>query len=95
MGRQAGKLLLNTLSFAFQTLSVLLAWKYKCDIFINVSGLDIWKKTYGFDWADWVPGNSIKAGYSKLHEHCLREEYGEYAQKCKKKSRFFKCGGTV
>ena len=92
MGRQAGRLLQHPV-ICISIFGSSTGIEY--DIFINLSGLDIWKKTYGFDWGDWVPGNSIKAGYSKLHEHCLREEYGEYAQKCKKKSGFFKCGGTV
>ena len=61
------------------------------------SGLDIWKKTYGFDWADWIPGHgpSGHADFFKLKEHCLREEYGTYAQSCKKDGGFFKCGGLA
>ena len=58
------------------------------------SGLDAWKRTYGFDWADWVQGmQGLCADLHKLRKHCLEEEYGSYAQNCKKGGGFFKCGG--
>ena len=58
------------------------------------SGLDAWKRTYGFDWADWVQGmQGLCADLHKLRKHCLEEEYGTYAQNCKREGGFFKCGG--
>ena len=55
------------------------------------NGLHLWKKTYGFDWADWIPGHGEDANMFKLKEHCLEAEYGQYAQNCKRKGGFFKC----
>ena len=54
-------------------------------------GLKIWKKTYGFDWADYVPGRGKAAHHFKCNEHCLKAEFGSFAQKCKREGGFFKC----
>ena len=63
-----------------------------------ISGLDAWKRTYGFDWAEWGVGSGsslVDSIHYSIKEHCLKEEYGTYAQNCKKNARFFKCGGDV
>ena len=54
-------------------------------------GLNIWKRTYGWDWAAWVPGHGKTATLSKSRKHCLLAEYGSYAQNCKKNGGLFKC----
>ena len=57
-------------------------------------GVNLWKKTYGFDHVFWGPG---KGGYSrrdKCQNHCLEAEYGkrgEFATDCKKNKGVFKC----
>ena len=60
-----------------------------------MKGLNLWKKTYGWDWAAWIPGSlSSSIGstdLSKGREYCLRAEYDDYAQNCKKNGGFFKC----
>ena len=64
-------------------------------------GLELWKKTYGFDWADWLPGQGNDGklnGYSFEHimTHCkLQAQYNSFAQSCKKSGGFFKCCGKL
>ena len=53
--------------------------------------LDLWKKTYGFDWAAWTVGHGGNESITISREHCLEAEYGSYAQECKKNGGFFKC----
>ena len=53
--------------------------------------LQLWKRTYGFDWAEYIPGEGSNAETFRCNEHCLREEYGEYAQTCKRNGGLFKC----
>ena len=55
------------------------------------SGLELWKKTYGFDWADYVNGSNSTGEDFKRRQHCLDAEYGKFAKDCKKKGGFFKC----
>ena len=52
---------------------------------------DLWKKTYGFDFSSPIPGANKKANMSICQQECLKEEYGEWAQKCKREGGFFKC----
>ena len=54
-------------------------------------GLGIWKKTYGFDWADYVPGRGTETHHFKCNEHCLKAEFGTFAKKCRKAGGLFKC----
>lgn len=54
-------------------------------------GLNIWKKTYGFDWSDYVPGKGRVSHHYKCNEHCLKAEFGGFAKKCKKEGGLFKC----
>ena len=49
------------------------------------SGLEMWKTTYGFDWAGWVRGSLLNNGATqvdkfKRNKHCLEAEYGSFAQ---------------
>ena len=59
-------------------------------------GLNLWKKTYGFDHVYWMPG---KGGYidpERHYEHCLEAEYGKHGKfsiDCKKNKGLFKCCG--
>ena len=54
-------------------------------------GLEIWKKTYGYDWADYVPGKGRETHHFKCNEHCLKAEFGTFAEKCRKEGGLFKC----
>ena len=54
------------------------------------SGLEMWKKTYGFDWAAWVPGNGMQVDRYKRNKHCLEAEYGSFAQERSPDSLFFR-----
>ena len=54
-------------------------------------GLELWKKTYGFDWAEWTDGEGKKQSLGKAKIHCLRAEYDKFAQDCKKDKGVFKC----
>ena len=57
-------------------------------------GLNLWKKTYGFDHAYWLPGQGPYLNSEKAYEHCLEAEYGKYgsfAIDCKKNKGLFKC----
>ena len=54
-------------------------------------GPSLWKKTYGFDYTAFIPGKDGLSDLHKCHVHCLKEEYGEFAQKCKREGGFFKC----
>ena len=58
-------------------------------------GLGIWKKTYGFDWADYVPGRGTETHHFKCNEHCLKAEFGSFAEKCRKEGGLFKCCTTL
>ena len=55
------------------------------------NGLQIWKKTYGFDWADYVPGRGKASRHYKCNKHCLQAEFGKFAEKCRKEGGLFKC----
>ena len=57
-------------------------------------GLELLKKTYGYDWATWNAGHGGNASLTKRREHCLEAEYGSYAQECKANGGFFKCCAT-
>ena len=49
--------------------------------------LNIWKKTYGFDYAYWVPGKGKDGKLETCQAHCLEAEYGKhdnFASNCKK-----------
>ena len=54
-------------------------------------GLELWKRTYGFDWADWDYGKKEEGNSIKVQEHCLQAEYSSFAQDCKENGGFFKC----
>ena len=57
-------------------------------------GLNLWKKSYGFDHAYWIPGKGKVAYVEKCQAHCLEAEYGKhgsFALDCKKNKGFFKC----
>ena len=62
-------------------------------------GLELWKKTYGFDWANWLVGNNGKLekdAFKFLMNHCkLEEQFNSFAQSCKKSGGFFKCCGKL
>ena len=58
-------------------------------------GLELWKKSYGFDWAAWTLGHGANESLTKTREHCLKAEYGNYAQDCKTHGGFFKCCAKV
>ena len=55
------------------------------------SGVELWKKTYGFDFVTFLEGLGGKANISRCHQHCLRAEYGSFAQQCKRSGGLFKC----
>lgn len=55
------------------------------------SGVELWKKTYGFDFVTFLEGLGGKANVSQCHQHCLRAEYGKFAQQCKRSGGLFKC----
>ena len=57
-------------------------------------GLNIWKKTYGFDYTYWIPGKGKEGKLDACQAHCLEAEYGKhdsFASDCKKSKGFFKC----
>ena len=58
-------------------------------------GLNLWKRTYGWDWAAWIPSSftfsSSATDLPKGREHCLQAEYDDFAQNCKNNGGFFKC----
>ena len=54
-------------------------------------GPDLWRKTYGFDFSSPIPGENKKGNMSICQQECLKEEYGQFAQDCKKGGGFFKC----
>ena len=57
-----------------------------------VNGIDIWRKTYGFDFGSFVEGNEKgEANLTSCSLHCLEAEYGEFAQECKRQRGLFKC----
>ena len=39
----------------------------------TMNSRELWKRTYGFDWADYIPGKGSNARLNKCNEHCLRE----------------------
>ena len=51
----------------------------------------IWKKTYGFDFVGIMPGQGKESNSLSCQEHCLKEEFGTYAKKCRRDGGFFKC----
>ena len=55
------------------------------------SGLELWKKTYGFDAAYYVPGKISTQTNFKCSMHCLEAEYSKFAENCKRNGGFFKC----
>ena len=65
-----------------------IVWKEMTDSKI---GLDLWKKTYGFDFGAFTEGLNGKANSSKCQQHCLEAEYGTFARKCAQSGGFFKC----
>ena len=63
-------------------------------------GLELWKKTYGFDWAYWLDGNNGELKHDdflRITTHCkLAEQFSSsFAQNCKKSGGFFKCCGKL
>ena len=63
-----------------------------------IHGPKLWKKTYGMDFADFLPNIvhlgtpfRIFAGSQKIYQNCLEAEYGKFAHDCKQKKGFFKC----
>ena len=55
-------------------------------------GINIWRKTYGFDFGSFVEGDSKgDANLTSCSLHCLEAEYGKFAQNCKRKGGLFKC----
>ena len=58
-------------------------------------GLNLWKKTYGFDRAYWMSGpKNRKVNLEKCYNHCLKAEYGKdgsFSSECKMNKGFFKC----
>ena len=56
-----------------------------------VKGEALWRKTYGFDFAKFVPGQNGSANILECHKDCMRAEYGKFAQDCAKDGGFFKC----
>ena len=59
-------------------------WKTMMNPKNKKDGLDLWKETYGFDYA------SYRACYTCRYK-CIREEYSKFAMKCKEDGGFFKC----
>ena len=55
------------------------------------NALSLWKKSYGFDWADFTQGEGAVVKLRKIYKHCLQAEYGDFAKKCKKEGGLFKC----
>ena len=53
--------------------------------------LSLWRKAYGFDWADFTQGRGHEVKLRKLYQHCLEAEYGDFAQQCKGDGGVFKC----
>ena len=56
------------------------------------NGVDIWRKTYGFDFVSFVEGNS--SGHANLTScslHCPEAEYWKFARDCKRRGGIFKC----
>ena len=63
-------------------------------------GLELWKKTYGFDWADWLEGQGSgklsQKSFGKIIAICESDErWSSFAQNCKKSGGFFKCCGKL
>ena len=54
-------------------------------------GKDLWKKAYGFDEVQYIPGKGSDARMYKCYDHCLKEEYGKFAKYCKASGGIFKC----
>ena len=54
-------------------------------------GIGLWKKTYGFDYAAFIPGKGGKANMNKCQQECLKAEYSKFAKDCKADKGFFKC----
>lgn len=57
-------------------------------------GLNLWKKTYGFDHAYWIPGKDRLAKLYKCQAHCIEAEFGKhgkFSNDCKKNKGFYKC----
>ena len=71
--------------FNFEDPKVLMAFSGN-----STKSLNLWKSTYGFDWAAEIPGVHHRAEYDKMYKHCLKVEYSSYAKTCKKKG-LFKC----
>ena len=71
--------------FNFEDPKVLMAFSGN-----STKSLNLWKSTYGFDWAAEIPGVHHRAEYDKMYQHCLKAEYSSYAKTCKKKG-LFKC----
>ena len=55
------------------------------------NSIKVWKKTYGFDFVGIMPGIGHETNSLSCQEHCLKEEFGSYAKKCRKDGGFFKC----
>ena len=51
----------------------------------------LWKKTYGFDFVGIMPALGKASNSISCQKHCLKEEFGNYAKKCRKEGGFFKC----
>ena len=54
-------------------------------------GIGFWKETYGFDFVAFVPGKDGATDDYACEDYCLREEFGDFAQKCEEKNGLFKC----
>ena len=54
-------------------------------------GLALWKKTYGFDYAAFIPGYQGAANMNSCQQDCLKAEYSKFAKDCKADGGFFKC----
>ena len=54
-------------------------------------GIGLWKETYGFDFVAFVPGKDGATDDYACEDYCLREEFGDFAKKCKEKNGLFKC----
>ena len=54
-------------------------------------GIQLWKKTYGFDYATFVEGFEAIQNNTKCSLQCLKAEQSFFASKCQKIGGIFKC----
>ena len=63
-------------------------WKDMTDL---KKASNIWKKTYGYDFAALVEGLKGSANMTKCMIDCFKSEQRSFARKCKRKGGLFKC----